>query len=629
MAGGLLGLVCLAAGRAAAQEPAVSPAPPLATRAESAAPAAASVPLATPVPPPAQPDPAAALADLDALVARELAAWKVPGVGLAILKDGRPLLVRGYGFRDVDKRLPVTAQTRFAIASNTKSFTAATVALLVDEGKLAWDKPVRTYLPDFQLQDLFASEHITPRDLLCHDSGLPRHDFVWYGAKLSREDLIHRLRYLEPSKDFRSTWQYNNLMFAAAGFLAGKAAGTPWETLVHDRLFVPLGMTRSNFLPGALDPGDTDFALPFSKDHQEKVNAIPFYADDPALGPAGMIYSTAEDLSHWVAMKLAHGQYAGRQVLTAAQIDTMQTPQMPMPSAHLDPELGDSTYGLGVILSTFRGHRVVLHGGNINGFSSQVTFLPDDRIGVVTLANLDNSPFPNVLAREIFDRLLGLPPIDWSGRTRRRTDEAKAAEEGARQENLSPRKPDTHPAHPLDDYVGTYTHPAYGTVEIARAGNGLEMRSHGCKIALRHFHYEVFDTPEESGNALEKGKVMFHTNWNGEVDSVSSALEPQVADIVFTRQAGAEMRKKEFLDPMVGKYALGPVTVSVTLRDDDTLLLAAPGEDTVELVPAHGATFTFKGLSGYSAEFRRGPDGAYDEMAVYQPDGNFVAKRVP
>src|SRR5205814_3454792 len=205
---------------------------------------------------------ARALAGLDPFVASVMKEWHVPGLAIGIIQDGRPVLLKGYGFRDVEHQLPVTPRTLMAIGSNSKSFTVVLMGMLVDSGKLDWDKPVRDYLPDFQLHDELASQEMTSRDLVTHRSGLPRHDLFWYGGSLGREEMYRRLRYLEPNVSFRSRWQYQNLMFMTAGYLVEKRTGRSWDDLIRERLFAPLGMTRSNTsvrdLPSSDDRSRTD-----------------------------------------------------------------------------------------------------------------------------------------------------------------------------------------------------------------------------------------------------------------------------------------------------------------------------------------------------------------------------------
>ena len=187
------------------------------------------------------------LGDFDAYVARTMQEWKVPGVAIAVVQDGKVILSRGYGLRDTKNNLPVTTRTMFPIASITKSFTVATQATLSTEGKLDWDKPVRDSLPEFRLEDDFLTARVTTRDLVTHRTGLPRHDASWYHTDTPRGELVHSLRYLEKSKDLRQTFQYNNLMYLTAGYLAGRLNGGSWEDAVRQRLFGPLGMSRSNF----------------------------------------------------------------------------------------------------------------------------------------------------------------------------------------------------------------------------------------------------------------------------------------------------------------------------------------------------------------------------------------------
>src|SRR5213592_2274475 len=266
-----------------------------------------------------------ALSGLDQFVTSQMTEWHVPGLALGIMQDGRVVLLKGYGFRDVDHKLPVTPRTLMAIGSNSKSFTVVLMGMLVDSGKLNWDKPVRDYLPDFQLHDELASEAMTPRDLVTHRSGLPRHDLFWYGASLSREEMYRRLRYLEPNVSFRSRWQYQNLMFMTAGYLVEKRTGRSWDDLIRERLFAPLGMTRSNTSVRDL-PSSDDAALAYvwrtcPAEHAAANGSAPApggadggggagsaacglvkvpYRNIDAVAPAGSINSDVEEMLHYV-----------------------------------------------------------------------------------------------------------------------------------------------------------------------------------------------------------------------------------------------------------------------------------------------------------------------------------------
>ena len=235
-----------------------------------------------------------ALIGFDSFVNEAIKAWEVPGLALGIVKDGRIILAQGYGFRDIEGKLPVTPKTLFAIGSCTKAFTTFVMGTLVDEGKLDWDAPVRNYIPEFRMYDRVATELMTPRDLVTHRSGLPRHDLVWYNATISRKKIVDRLPYLVPSETFRSKFQYNNLMFMTAGYLVERVTGQSWEDTVRHRIFEPLGMTGSNF--SVKDSQKTaDFAKPYA-DRDDKVVEVPF-RDISNAGPAGSINSNVEDMA--------------------------------------------------------------------------------------------------------------------------------------------------------------------------------------------------------------------------------------------------------------------------------------------------------------------------------------------
>ncbi len=473
--------------------------------------------------------------DFSAFVHRTLDEWKVPGTGISIVKGGKVILAEGYGFRDVKNKLPVTAQTIFAIVSSTKAFTATALGILVDEKKLEWDKRVRDYLPTFRLQDEFATAQMTPRDLLCHRSGLPRHEFVWLGTSFSRKELFDRLRYLEPRADFRAIFQYNNLMFLTAGYLAGEVTGSTWEDVVRTRIFEPLGMKDSNF---SVEDSrkKPDHALPYGE-KDDKVIEIPFRNID-AIGPAGSINSSALDMAQWVLFSLNKGRVGDKQVISAASLSEIHSPQMVIQEnvfriLERFPEMATTTYGLGWFITSYRGHPWIHHGGSIDGFRALVAFLPRENIGVVVLCNKNGTDFPEIVAMNVFDRLLGLDQVSWSGRYMEIRDKRKAEAEKRRTQPDKDQKTGTRPSHPLEDYAGDYVHPAYGTLTIIKKGDGLRAKRWDTTFTVSHYHYDVFELAnEESGMKL---KASFTSDLKGNVASVSIPFAQGVKDIVFTR----------------------------------------------------------------------------------------------
>lgn len=550
----------------------------------------------------------------DTFAAQALRDWKCDGFAIAVVQDGKVILSKGYGLRDVKKNLPVTQKTLFAIGSATKSFTVTALGVLVDQGKLDWDKPVRDYLPDFRMWDQFATERMTTRDLVTHRSGLPRHDLMWYNSPFSREQLFERLRYLEPNKDFRTAFQYQNLMFMTAGYLAGHIAGTSWEQLVHSVIFEPLGMTGSNF--SVLDSQKSaEFSLPY-KVANDIVVDVPFRNID-SIGPAGSINSNLEDMTKYVMMHLAKG----KGVVSATNEIQMMTPQMAIQAPSTDKELGDLSYGMGFFVTSYRGHKFVHHGGNIDGFSSLVAFLPQDNIGLVILTNQDSSALPAVVAYNVWDRLMGLDQIDWTTRVKRQRAMTKASEKAAQQQGYTTQKTGTHPSHYLAEYAGEYEHPGYGIVKIEQVGAALKLDYHGLGGVLSHFHYDVFEVPKDELNPFSEEKVQFHTDLAGDIDSLGIPFEATLKDITFVRLGDRKMMQKTFLQPLSGEYQFGPLVAVVALKGDAALTLTMPGQPVYNLVPVRGTKFNIKELNGYSVEFKT------DELVFYQPSGTFSATK--
>ena len=554
-----------------------------------------------------------------------MAEWKIPGLAIAVIRDGEVILAKGYGHRNVEEQLPVTSETLFAIGSNSKSFTVTVLGTLVDEGKLDWGEPVRTYLPDFRLYDPVASEQMTARDLVTHRSGLPRHDALWYGADWTREQMYQRLRYLEPSREFRSAYQYQNLMFMTAGYLAGKLAATSWEELVRQRIFQPLDMTRSN-LSVDDSQNDQDFALPYGLDDEE-VREIPFRNIDE-IGPAGSINSSVEEMIRYVQMHIDEGKVGDRQLFSASNARQMQTPQMVIPGAIRYDELGHSSYGMGLSISTYRGEKIVGHGGGIDGFISQMSWMPRRKIGMVVLTNLSgNNPVPTIVVRYVYDRLLGLEPVDWIARIKEDQERAEEARAEAESKGYERRREGTSPSHALEEYTGVYEHTGYGAVEVEVAGDGLEVSFNSATAQLSHYHYDIFRAEEDEQSPLSETMVVFLYDKAGRIDRLTIGLEPNVEDIVFSRAADPSMRDRAFLEPFVGEYELPTGVATVAFLGDDTLTLTIPGQPVYKLVPVEGTTFDLDGVEGISVEFKADASGAVTEMVVYQRRTSLVAPR--
>jgi CubicO group peptidase (beta-lactamase class C family) len=568
------------------------------------------------------------LQEIRTLVKAEMEQWHVPGLALAIVKDGKVLLAEGFGYRDVKNKQPVTPDTLFAIGSSTKAFTATLLGIAVDEGKLKWDEPVKTYLPGFAMQDEFASERMTPADLVTHQSGLPRHDVLWYNNQFDRKQLFERLKYLQPNEDFREIFQYQNLMFMTAGYLAGDIAGKSWEDLVREKIFQPLGMSSSNL---SVDDSKkvSDYALPYRyEDEDEKkkkkgeLKEIPFRNID-AIGPAGSINSNIRDMARWTLMNLGAGTFEGKTIISKNQLEEIHAPHIVIRGGiwaqlFTFPETPYTMYGMGWMIQPYRGYRLLHHGGNIDGFSAMVSFMPDEKYGVVILTNLDGNLMVDSFMFEVYDRLLGLKPVDWNSRFKLRYEQFKgAAEESESKEAEILKKAGTKPTHLLSDYVGTYESESYGKVKVSQEGQKLKVSYGELSSPLEHWHFDIFNATEDP---VKGTKVSFLSNVRGDIDRLSMPMEPSVAEIIFTMKAPESMYQLSFLQQFVGEYDLLGLTVTVALSKDK-LTLTVPGQPTYELEPYRGTEFNLKGQPGYSVRFLA------KEVVFIQPGAVLTAKK--
>lgn len=568
---------------------------------------------------------AAALEGFDKIATDALQALKVPGAAFAVVKNDKIVYLKGFGYKDVEKKLPVTPDTLFAIGSSSKAFTVFALGKLVDEGKLAWDAPLRTYIPWFRLNDKEAGEQLTPRDMVTHRSGLPRHDLLWYNNKTaSREELVRALAYLQPSAGLREKWQYNNLMFLTAGFLLETLTGKPWEEAVRFLVFDPLGMKRSNF--SVLDSQkDSDFAYPY--DNSEKaIKKIPF-RDITLIGPAGSINSSAAEMANWVSVHLADGKFNGRALLNPQTVADMHQPHMVMGREPNTAHVVSLAYGMGWMTDVYRGHRRVHHGGNIDGFSALVSFLPDDGLGFIVLTNMNGTGYPELLVRTATDKILGLEAQDWIGEAAKQREKANAESEKAAEKKSVRQVKGTKPAHALADYAGVYHHPGYGDLTVTLTGTRLGFSYNAIATNLDHWHYETFNGKKIEDPSYDDFKLTFRTDVNGRVAGLVAAFEPNVADIVFAKKPDPKQSDPAFLQKFVGRYDLSGQTISVSLRGN-VLVAAIPGQAPYELEPDLGGEFVFKQLKIISLRFLADDKGEVTGVEFYQPDGIYEAKKL-
>lgn len=473
----------------------------------------------------------------DDYVTKALKDWEVPGVAIAIVKGDQVVLAKGYGVRKLGDPTPVDERTLFAIGSSSKAFTAAAVALLVDEGKLKWDDRVTKYLPEFEMYDPYVTRELTVRDLLTHRSGLERGDFLWYGSDLGRDEIVRRARYIKPSWSLRSTFGYQNIMFLAAGQLVARVSGKSWDEFIQQRIFTPLAMNASSTSINAFKTAN-DVASPHSKIN-EKVQVIPWRNIDN-IAPAGSINSNVVDMAQWVRLQLGQGTFQNQKIFTPAVAKEMHASQTVIrnepPYSMWYPEAHFINYGMGWFLSDYRGRKVVEHGGAIDGMRAQVALMPEEKLGLVVLCNRGGSLLPVAMMYRIFDTMLGTPQRDWSAEFLKTTRTLEQAGQAAEKKQESERVAGTNPSLALDKYAGAYRNDLYGDVKVAFNNGKLNLRFGPAFTGdLEHWHYDTFRARFiTSGEA--KIFVTFALNAQGKLDTLTLGM-PGMADYPFKRVA--------------------------------------------------------------------------------------------
>ncbi len=469
-------------------------------------------------------------------IRKSLKKWNVPGIAVGIMYKGYIIMGEGYGFRDLEKKLPVTRYTLFPIGSATKAFTSFVVGKLVDEKSLKWDDPVKKYLPEFELYDPWVTTHFRVIDLLIHDSGLPRHDLTWYGSSRSREDLVKGIKYLKNSIGFRTGFQYQNLMYVTAGYLVGQVRGTTWEELVKKYIFTPLEMERTEFsIKESEEAGN--YALPYDE-KDGKIIQVPFYREMKGVGPAGSINSNIYEMLKWVKLHIDKGKWEGNALISEENLKMIHTPHIVAGETLVQifekfDEMSYPTYGLGWFINHYRGNNLIHHGGNINGFSALVTFMPDIEAGVVVLTNKGSNLLTYATALHIYDKLRGFKPIDWDGRFKKVLEERKKKKEEKIRKAIKNKKKKHGEHAPFDQIYGNYDHPAYGKIVVSGKDGKLYIKFHKIVLQLKHDGGNEFVI---SGSDFEGLPIRFIKDDSGGIKGLLAPLEESVDSIFFRKK---------------------------------------------------------------------------------------------
>ncbi len=482
---------------------------------------------------------------LDEVVEHARKEFNVPGIAVVVVKDGRVAAEKGYGVRRLGAPAPVTAHTLFGIASNTKIFTSAALAMLVDEGKLAWDDRVVDRLPGFQMSDAYVTREMRIRDLLCHRSGLPLGGgdlMFWPATDFTTDQINYRLRFVPLETSFRSAYAYDNILYNVAGAVIKQLSGQSWADFIKARFFAPLNMRDSKTSIRDIDDA-TDAVAPHAL-VEGKLQPVPHSPLDNNA-PAGAIVSSVDDMSRWVIALLNKGDLGnGKRLFSEAQARTLWTPLtiLPVPdspaeTAEAQAHLAD--YAMGEVLRDYRGHLLVSHTGGLQGMVSIVAMLPELHVGVVVLTNQESGGAFQSIANTVLDHYLDAPPKDWVTAietvVRRRTAEAEKTVAAA----ASKRDASSKPSLPLDSYVGRYRDPWYGDVAVDKTGDGLRIRfthSPGLTGRMEHWQQDTFVARWDNRSLLADAYITFALNPDGSIDSAKMQPVSPLTDFSFDFQ---------------------------------------------------------------------------------------------
>lgn len=458
--------------------------------------------------PAAEPEPAA----VDRIVEDALKSWEVPGAALVIVQNDRIVLLKGFGRKHPDKPEPITPDTLFPIASCTKAFTSTLLAMLVDDGKLNWDDRVRDHLPGFKLSDPNADAMVTLRDLLSHRTGIPGNDLLWYRSPLTIDEVLSKVEKLPSTYPFRAGFDYNSIMYMAAGRSAANRAKQPWETLIRERIAGPLGMTGIRFTTKEI-AADADRATGCVK--RGRVAVMPVY-EMPEPNPAGSIHASARDLGAWLRFHLAGGEFNGRRLVSEKALHETKMPQsivrLEGVARAMNPDTTQLSYGLGWVVLDHRGKRVVLHGGQIDGFRVQITMLPDEKLGFAILNNLHETRMNQAVTNSLIDLYCGLSPRDWNAFFQRIVADGERAKIAAVEARNAARKTGTKPSLAPAAYAGSYEHEIFGILRITEKDGKLNLNWSRFTAPLEHFENDAFRITE---GYFEEKLVEFAGNAQG------------------------------------------------------------------------------------------------------------------
>jgi len=478
--------------------------------------------------------------------------WKIPGLAISVSEKHQNLFTNSYGYKDIESEEMVDANTVFCVGSVTKSFTAMAIGILVDEGKLEWDKPIIDYIPEFEMYDEFATKRVTIIDLLSHRTGLAPHNNFWYGSNFNRHELFERIKFLEPAWDFRTNYQYQNLTYMVAGSVIEKISGMTWEMFIKEKIFKPLKMTSASICSEEIEAYG-NYAKPY-KFINNKYETFELLNID-TVAPSGGINMNIKDFAKWADVNLYKGEFEGVRIISEKNCEFIQ--QIHMYGADLFPynfkERPYTNYGLGWFIEPYKGQDVIYVGGNIEGYVALSCFLPNDDISISIQMNKHEA---NFLLFELFyyiiDNLLDLEVTDWQKRHKylleQNMEKGKSSKNRIEKDFESKRLKRPAVFKSLESAVGTYHHPGYGKLEIFSENNMLKGMHNGNVSQMKYFHDGSFELSHYDRNYFDtditilggrmRVLIEFKVDGNNNVESIKVPFEKRVKAIEFIKENG-------------------------------------------------------------------------------------------
>ena len=559
---------------------------------------------------------------------------KAPGFAVAIVEGDKIIYAKGFGYADYENKVAADANTLFAIGSSTKAFTSSLLGLLRGDDKISFNDNPRKHVPELEFYNDDMNNGIIIKDLMRHTTGLPRHDGAWYFfPSYDKDSLIQRLKYHEPYTGLRQQWYYNNFGFLLLGVFTEKLSGKSRKENIEEKFFKPLGMNRSKTTISGMKESSNK-AYGYTLDADRNIEKTDYY-DIAGMSPAGSINSSVNDMSQWLITWINKGKYKDQQIIPEDYIKEAMSSQAVVASGVPSDELPNVhfvNYGYGWFLHSYKGHYMVEHGGNIDGFSASVGFYPSDKIGVVVLANQNGSAVPRLVRNTVADHMLNVEKTEWAKKHKEDLEEALEAQEKVMEDKETSNVKNTRPSHAKLDYTGFYENAGYGKFEVTIENDSLMTTLNDEKIFINHFHYDTFELIDYSDGKVDSTeigsslKVNFKTNESGDIESLTTSIEPTTEAIVFKRTPNTIEVDAKTLEQYVGNYDLAGQVVKFYIKDENILYAFLKGQPEYELVPTDEHKFNLKILDGYKVEFVE-VKGMITTVKFIQPNGVFSAKK--